>query len=242
MGNVDAIGLPEWAAWKEAETRAQVVKARLAEIVHTLPDAGEKERTALLKEQAALVAESQTLPATVGELARRYALAHLAYLEAEYIQLDAKFAEVDAKLDALKDRGKVLQKAQADNARVSTHNTARLDAEGERALQERRDAQTAEAVRIGKECARLDWEAKPIETEWYRVKGERGAQVARAKGLYGVAFLLNHSDWQRCAHVFGETQRRQADHELHGNFDSLAGPIGVRARMPMPRSKALPLP
>lgn len=144
--------LPELTPWQEAEARVQLVKARLAQLERIMPDADEQQRSKMLAEQSELVAESQTLPATVGELARRYCLAHLSFLEAN------------------------------------------------------------------------------------------GAQAAWAKKVYGVQNLLNRSEWARCVDLFAEQRRRQADHELHGNFDScVSAPWAPRGPRPQ-RSKRLPLP
>ena len=224
MAKVFELEVPEFDAYNEALARAKIVTGRLTEIARTLPDATEKERTKLLAEQGALHSEAFSLPATVGELARRGALAHLAALEARYFELDHLVEQLSPQLEVLQATCLRLQKAQRANATANVHDQAAFIAAGQR---------------LGKEGRELDAQRFPVEVQLNRARLEQQAQVIRARQIYGVQMLLNHADWPRCAHFFGEMQRRQADHELHGNFDSLVTGPG-RPRPRVPRSNALP--
>ena len=218
------MSLPEWQRFKDLQDRSQWVKERLATIGRTIPDATEAQRTKLLAERVALQAEAQSLPTDLGEAARLYCLAHLAWLESRYHELDGQWSECDRRLLALAADIKAANLAMRAHNLSWPHNTERLSEQGALALTEQRAVHLEHAKELGTRAHVLSEQARAVEREWYKLRGERDAQVGRSRMLYGLTDLFNHNLWPRAAHSFGENWARVASHTLFGTFDTRMGP------------------
>ena len=149
----------------------------------------------------------------MGECARRYALAHLVWLEARYCELGVEYDRLTAEMGGLRTRWKAVNKQQRDCCANKLNDAA---------------TQAAQMGDIAQGLPLLKSETRTVETAWYRCGLDRGAQTSRARSLYGVRDLTNHTDWNRSAHAFGENWRRWAEATLHGGLGrsgpSWAGP------------------
>ena len=193
--------VPECGAWQKVWDRARVVSRQKDEVQRTLASSDASRQAQLQAKLAALTAENDALAAQSSELARQYALAHLAFLRSEHERLQIEWQTLTERLQ------------EADSRRAA------LMVEERRALAQFKGSlpPESEAREIHAPLRQLDDEVRHLRRDLATAEGARDAQAKRANDLYRVP-LTEPEAWPAAAQEFGQAVGRYSDHVRQGRM------------------------